>query len=188
MTKYPDLIDLIHAIDRQLEDAAGGADRGVFGANTPEAMVKFILVKIGTRTLAIEIDSLAEVGAVPKITALPNLPWWILGIMNIRSEIISMIDFTGFLQEERPLRKNTGKLVVLRNDKVKVGIGVDAIVGTVNIVIQEILPNMDGDDESIGKILFPSKILFNGVAYSILDVRKFLTHPRLIDFDVKRSS
>ncbi|TKB09873.1 chemotaxis protein CheW [Desulforhopalus sp. IMCC35007] len=188
MTKYPDLIDLIHAIDRQLEGAVGGADRSVFGATAPEVMVKYILVKVGTRTLAIGIDSLAEVGVLPKITALPNLPWWILGIMNIRSEIISMVDFTGFLQERQPVRNHASKLVVLRNDKVKVGIGVDAIVGTVNIVVQEILPNVNGDAESIEKMLFPSRLLSNGVAYSILDVGKFLTHPRLIDFDVKRSS
>lgn len=187
MTKYPDLIDLIHGIDHQLEGATGGAGRSLFGAKAPEPMVKYILVKIGGRSLAIAIDSLAEVGAVPKITALPNLPWWILGIMNIRSEIISMVDFTGFLQEGRPIRKHAGKLVVLRNEKLKVGIGVDAIVGTANINVKEILPTMAGDDESIGKALFATSVLVNGVAYSILDTGKFLTHPRLIDIDVERS-
>jgi purine-binding chemotaxis protein CheW len=145
-------------------------------------MAKFILVQIGSRSLAIAIDNLAEVGAVPKVTFLPNLPGWIPGIMNIRSEIVSMVDFSGFLQEQQVRVRGEKKLVVLRNEKMKVGMGVDAIIGTVTRTMSEIVAS-DLDNESvIGKSLFPESLPVDGKSYFILNVDRFLTHPKLVNF------
>lgn len=182
MTNFPDLKDLIHGIDSHLEAAAASDDSNAFGSAAPEPMAKYILVTIGTRHLAITIDSLAEVGAVPQITFLPNLPEWILGIMNIRSEIISMVDFPGFLNEEQIRVRGEKKLVVLRNEKMKVGLGVDAIVGTVTKNLSDI-ENSDLESESsIGKVLFSESLPVEGRYYSILNVGEFLTHSKLVNF------
>lgn len=182
MTNFPDLKDLIHGIDSHLEAAAASDDSNAFGSAAPEPMAKYILVTIGTRHLAITIDSLAEVGAVPQITFLPNLPEWILGIMNIRSEIISMVDFPGFLNEEQIRVRGEKKLVVLRNEKMKVGLGVDAIVGTVTKNLSDI-ENSDLESESsIGKVLFSESFPVEGRYYSILNVGEFLTHSKLVNF------
>jgi len=182
MTKFPDLKDLIHGIDHQLEGIADSDDMNGPGSAAPEPMVKYILVAIGARHLAVTIDSLAEVGAVPPITFLPNLPDWILGIMNIRSEIISMVEFAGFLQEQQTHVRGEKKLVVLRNEKMKVGIGVDSIVGTVTKNLSDI-ENSDVESEnSIGKLLFSECLTVEGRSYSILNVGKFLTHSRLVNF------
>lgn len=181
MTNYPDLNSLIHGIDSQLEDVMDAFDPASFGA-APEPMVKYILVAIGSRSLAITIDSLAEVGSMPKITSLPNLPEWIKGIMNIRSEIISMIDLTGFLNEEKSDTRRDKKLLVLREGKMKVGVGVDSVVGTVTRSKSDIPPSQKSTESSIGMMLFRENLLVDGETYSILDVQKFLTHPRLVNF------
>jgi len=181
MTNYPDLNSLIHGIDSQFEGVIDAIDPASFGA-TPEPMVKYILVAIGSRSLAITIDSLAEVGSMPKITFLPNLPEWIKGIMNIRSEIISMIDLTGFLNEEQAHTWRDKKLLVLREGKMKVGVGVDSIVGTVTRSTNDIQSSKKSTESSIGKILFRKDLLVDGETYSILNVENFLTHPRLVNF------
>jgi len=181
MTNFPDLKDLIHGIDSQIETIEDSVKSNSFGS-APEAMAKYILVKIGSRSLAIAIDSLAEVGGVPKITFLPNLPDWILGIMNIRSEIISMVDFAGFLKEEQVRVRGEKKLVVLRNEKMKVGIGVDVIVATVTKNLSEIQICSGSTESLLAKDLFLEEFMVDGVSYSILDVQKFLTHPRLVEF------
>ena len=181
MTKYPDLKDLIHGIDSQLEGIAISVDSSSVGSAL-EPMAKYILVEIGSRSLAIAIDSLAEVGAQPKVTFLPNLPEWILGIMNIRSEIISMVDFACFLNEERVQVRSEKKLIVLRNEKMKVGIGVDAIVGTVTKSLNDIQPAEVSSENSIGNILFTHNLLDDGTLYSLLDVPKFFTLRKLVNF------
>ena len=181
MTNYPDLNNLIHDIDSQFEGVTNSSDPPSF-AVAPELMAKYILVEIGSRSLAIMIDSLAEVGAIPKITSLPNLPEWIEGIMNLRSEIISMVDFTGFLNEEKVHSPRDKKLLVLHEGKMKVGVGADSIVGTVTRSSSDIQSAKKGVEISIGKDLFMEELLVDGKAYSILNVQKFLTHPRLVNF------
>ena len=181
MTNYPDLNSLIHGIDSQLEGVTDTTDPASFGVK-PEVMVKYILVTIGSRSLAITIDSLAEVGPIPKITALPNLPEWIKGIMNIRSEIVSMVDFVGFLNEEQADTRRDKKLLVLRDKKMKVGVEADSIVGTVTRGRSDIQSVKESTESLIGKILFRENLLVDGERYSILNVQKFLTHPRLVNF------
>jgi len=181
MTNYPDLNSLIHGIDSQLEGVMDAIDPASFGVK-PEPMVKYILVAIGSRSLAIMIDNLAEVSSMPKITSLPNLPEWIQGIMNIRSEIISMIDLTGFLSEEQVGTRRDKKLLVLREKKMKVGVGVDSIIGTVTRSKSDIQPAKKSTESSIGTVLFRENLLVDGETYSILNVQNFLTHPRLVNF------
>lgn len=182
MTNFPDLKDLIQGIDNHLEGISDSDDMNALSSAAPEPMAKYILVAIGSRHLAITIDSLAEVGAVPQITFLPNLPDWILGIMNIRSEIISMVDFTGFLQEQQTHVRGEKKLVVLRNEKMKVGIGVDSIVGTVTKNLSDVETSDVESESSIGKLLFSESLPVEGRSYSILNVGKFLTHSKLVNF------
>lgn len=181
MTNYPDLKNLIQGIDIQLESVAGLIDPGSLGTK-PEPMFKYILVEIGPRSLAIMIDNLAEVGSLPDVTFLPNLPEWVKGIMNIRSEIVSMIDFAVFLNEDQVNTRREKKLVVLRNGKMKVGVGVDSIVGTVTRGTSDIQLSQENEDTSIGKALFMENLLVDGETYAILNVQKFLTHPRLVNF------
>ena len=98
MSSVVDLQNLILKIDEQLAevtDKAAIVEQQVAAAR--EEMRRYILVRIGDLHLAIAIDDLSEVGPLPAITLLPNLPFWIQGIVNIRSEIVSVIDFGGFL-------------------------------------------------------------------------------------------
>lgn len=182
MTNFPDLKDLIQGIDTSLDTVSESDENNAFGSAAPEPMAKYILVTIGSRRLAIAIDSLAEVGSIPQITFLPNLPGWIKGIMNIRSEIISMIDFTGFLEEEPKKIRGEKKLVVLRNEKMKVGTSVDNIVGTVTKYLSDIAPSDLRSESVIGQALFAQQLAVDGESYAILNVDTFLSHSKLVNF------
>lgn len=183
MKSFPDLKELIAGIDSRLEGLGDSVSLVLqAGAEAPDPVVKYVLVAVGKRHLALPIDNLAEVSSLPKVTSLPNLPDWIRGIMNIRSEIISLIDFSGFLGEGLAVREESRKLVVLRRGKMKVGIAVRAIVGTVTKSVKEVLPQDRDFDNPLAGEIFLSSILVDGSSYAILDAEKFLEHPRLVDY------
>jgi purine-binding chemotaxis protein CheW len=48
---------------------------------------------LGEMELAITIDAIQEIGYLPDVTPLPNLPDWIEGIVQIRGEILSVVNF-----------------------------------------------------------------------------------------------
>ena len=183
-----DLHNLIRNIDDQL---AGVTDKAAIveqqAAAGREEMHRFILVGIGTLHLAIAIDDLSEVGPLPPVTFLPNLPSWIQGIVNIRSEIVSVIDFGGFLNVADRGLCDGNRLAVLRFKNQKIGIRVDRIIGTVNKAASETKPLDMFDANSMDTSLFTSSLFVEKKFYYILNVPRFLTAPRLIDYNSKDS-
>jgi purine-binding chemotaxis protein CheW len=184
MATFPDLYSLIQGIDGELDEALRRAPQ-TERRQVPEAEMprKYILVTTGSLNLAIAIDDLAEVGPLPALTFLPNLPSWIQGIVNIRGEIVSVIDLTGFLGLPGAVKAEGPRLVVVRHEKMKVGIRLDRIVGTVSRTASETSPLERHRDDVRDALPFIAGISMEGSLYAILNVRSFLTAPRLIDFN-----
>ncbi len=183
MTSFPDLYTLIDTIDTGLTEAMrspGPAHQALVPVQ--EKMTKYILVATGTLHLAIAIDDLSEVGPLPALTILPNLPPWIQGIVNVRSEITSVIDLPGFLKLGGRGVCVGNRFVVLQYRKQKIGIRLDRIVGTVSRAATETKPLDYVDNNQTEKYLFAAGLLVENTLYYILNVRRLLTAPSLIDF------
>ena len=91
---------LLDGIDRKTAPAlrfdldllrAGAAQ----GARERTLHIAFI---VGERELALPVSAMRELGEMPTITPLPYLPPWILGIVQIRGEIMSVVDFRQLFQ------------------------------------------------------------------------------------------
>ncbi len=186
MSRMLDLDNLILNIDEQLAEVR---DKAVIveqqaGAEREE-INRYILVGIGALQLAIAIDDLSEVGPLPTITQLPNLPLWIQGIVNIRSEIVSVIDLAGFLNVSSSGPSDGNRLVVLSHKKRKIGIRVDRIIGTVSKTVSETKILDPVDKNSVDASLFTSGLFLEKNFYYILNVLKLLSAPRLIHYNSK---
>lgn len=181
-----DLQQLIVNIDKQLSEVT---DRAAIieqqAVADREVMLRFILVEIKPLSLAIAIDDLSEVGPLPLVTFLPNLPAWIQGIINIRSEIVSVIDFCTFINvAERGVCRGS-RLAVLRHKKRKIGIRIDNIIGTVSKGMSERKPLDASGNGSVNTSLFTGGLVVEKEFYFILNVPKFLTAKRLLDYNGK---
>ena len=184
MSNVVDLQNLIINIDEQLAevtDKAAIVEQQV--AADLEEMRRYILVGVGDLHLAIAIDDLSEVGPLPAITLLPNLPFWIQGIVNIRNEIVSVIDFGGFLNVVGRGLCDGDRLAVLRHKKQKIGIRLDRIIGTANKAASETKPLDLFDKKSVDTSLFSSSLFVEKKLYYILNVPRLLTAPRLINYN-----
>jgi chemotaxis signal transduction protein len=184
MSSAPELKNLIRHIDSQPVEVI---DEEVMTARQPaaarEEMNRYVVVEIGALHLAIAIDDLAEVGPLPTITALPNLPAWILGIVNIRSEIVSIVDFVGFLGMSGRAICNGNRFAILRHKKQKIGLRLDRIIGTVNKAVSEKQLLEPVDRNSLHAGLVTSGLLVGKKLYYILSVKRFLSASRLVDYN-----
>jgi len=184
MSSSPDLYTLIEKIDSELLEvvhASGAAN--IDETVTQEKLTKYVLVAVGALHLAVAIEDLSEVGPLPTITFLPNLPLWIQGIVNIRGEIISVIDLAGFLRLSDQAAGCVGnRFVVVQYGKQKIGIRLDRIVGTVSRTDADTKPLHSSNNNSMDTSFFPAGLLVDNTLYHIVNVRRFLTAPRLIDF------
>lgn len=122
----PSLADALDAADREL----GAVDSGLSGDSAPgyagESCIQFVL---GGIRAAVPLVHAAEIGRDPRFTPLPNLPAWLLGVSNVRGEIVSMVDLAAFLGLDRPRLLRKRRFIVVRNPEMRVGLVVDRILG-----------------------------------------------------------
>ncbi|WFD11283.1 chemotaxis protein CheW [Tepidibacter hydrothermalis] len=93
---------------------------------------------------AIEIGYVNEVYSIKNVTMLPCTPAFIVGIMNFRGKIISVIDIRNFLgfTMKKVHEDKVKKVIVVNCDEIEVGIAVDGILGCRDIVLSEIQKNV----------------------------------------------
>lgn len=184
------LCELIAEIDRELPTGPNLIPDGNEGKKSPEKhltgqrqYIKFLLDKI---VLGIPLTNALEIEQLSEITPLPSLPQWILGICNIRGEIISVVDLRGFFQMPLSSLKSVTPLIVIRNKAQKTSIRVDKIMGLLSIDPSD--PGMQANALTESKILpYTSGVFFSGneLIY-LLDVEKLLTSERMNFFGEKQ--
>lgn len=89
---------------------------------------------------AIEISYVDEIYSAKGITQLPCTPYFIIGIMNFRGKIISIIDiriFLGFSSKAINF-KNVKNVIVVKVNEMEIGIAADHILGCSKIPLSEI--------------------------------------------------
>lgn len=184
MASFPSLAAVIGNIDARLAEVMRGSVPKTQRPGPAQVKpTKYLLVLTGTLHLAIAEEDLSEAGPLPPITPLPNLPPWIQGIVNIRGEIISVIDLPGFLTQNGRGRCAGQRVVVLLHSTRKIGIRLDRIVGRVsgsNTVTQPL--ELFAQNPMLIS-WFTSGLLVENQVYFLLNVRKLLTAHRLIDYN-----
>lgn len=91
---------------------------------------------------ALPISNVLEIGRPLSITPVPNVADWILGVANVRGDIVSMIDLRQFLGLSRGDQGPNGRLIVVRGtaEEVVVGLRVDQVKGICGVKPEAVLP------------------------------------------------
>lgn len=76
----------------------------------------YIAFLLGENTYAAPVFNIAEVLRLERITGVPNVPPWVLGVANLRGEIISVVDLAGFLGLT-PTKNITGCVALVSRTK-----------------------------------------------------------------------
>lgn len=177
------LHELISTLDRDLTLAQQDDTATVMRLATDlEKMHKFVLVRIDEEQIAIPIEGLAEIGPMPPITGLPNLPQWLHGIINHRGEIISVSDFQKLFDDQVPQSRPKSKLAVIHNGEVMAGIGIDQVVATLSRPESACIPSQHSRLSSIEPDVFGQSLVVEEMKYPILAPLAFLQMERLVRY------
>jgi len=96
--------------------------------------------QVGRETYGVPITSLHEIVRVPEITAVPDAPEYMEGVINLRGKIVSVIDLRKRFgeQEIHPNRRN--RILVLEHHGKLCGLIVDSASEVLKIPSAEIEP------------------------------------------------
>ncbi|HVH87040.1 MAG TPA: chemotaxis protein CheW, partial [Terriglobales bacterium] len=82
--------------------------------------------RIGKETFGVPINLIHEIVRLPEITAVPDAPEYVEGVINLRGKIISIIDLRKRFGEKRIERTRKNRILVAEIDHRMVGLIVDA--------------------------------------------------------------
>ena len=105
-----------------------------------ENSINLVTFRLGNNEYAIDIMQAKEIIKMEKITLIPNAPNYVEGVINLRGNIIPIVDLKKrFNLEENEGEKNTG-IIIVKIDDVDMGIIIDAISKVVSISNSNIQP------------------------------------------------
>ena len=71
--------------------------------------------RIGARRLASNFDEVVEILPLPQITPVPGAQGWMLGVANVRGNLLPIVDLKQFLEGERTVLHESQRMLVVRS-------------------------------------------------------------------------
>ncbi|WP_101760490.1 chemotaxis protein CheW [Oceanicoccus sp. KOV_DT_Chl] len=118
--------------------------------NTDDPMLQWVTFRLDGETYGINVMQVQEVLRHTEIAAVPGAPAYVLGIINLRGNVVTVIDTRHrFALPSAEITDQT-RIVIIEADNHVVGILVDAVAEVVYLRQSEIetAPNVGNDDSA----------------------------------------
>lgn len=131
---------------------------------------------INSECYAIELVHIREIFPLKELTEIPGVPPFIRGVVNMRGQIISVVDIRQFFDLPAKGFSDLSRIIVLRSPEMEYGILADAILGIRTIPESETvpgLPTLTGIRQDFLKAITQDQTV-------ILDGKKLLSDPKMV--------
>lgn len=98
-----------------------------------ETSQRYLQFDLGAESYAIPLLNVKEVIPMPETTPLPDCPAYYVGIMNLRGQIISIVDFRKKLKIQPKENLEEEAVIIVEVDGVGIGLVVDSINRVLNV-------------------------------------------------------
>lgn len=85
--------------------------------------------RIGRRRLASAFDEVVEILPMPQVTPVPLAQAWMLGVANVRGNLLPVVDLKLFLEGERTVLHENLRVLVVRQPDGDVAVTIDQLYG-----------------------------------------------------------
>jgi purine-binding chemotaxis protein CheW len=97
--------------------------------------------QVGRETYGVPITSLHEIVRVPEITAVPDAPDYMEGVINLRGKIVSVIDLRRRLGEKKVTASRRNRILVVEHNGRLSGLIVDSASEVLKIPKSDVEPS-----------------------------------------------
>ena len=145
-------------------------------ARAADAVVEILEFFLAHETYAVESRHVREVRPLENLTPLPCTPPFVLGIVNLRGEIMSVLDIRKFFDLPERGLTDLNKVIVLQSGRMVFGILADTVAGVRRIPAAQIQPSLStlaGIRERYLRGIAPDRTI-------LLDAEKLLADEQII--------
>lgn len=146
------------------------------GAESGERDIDVLEFRLGPETYAIETAQVLEVHAMKDYTPIPCTPAFVLGILNVRGRIFSVLDLRTFFGIPVEGITELNKAILLKGEGMEFGILADSILSVGRLPLSACRPPLPTHTGIRGKYLK----CITGKGVIVLDAVKLLSDPSIV--------
>ncbi len=98
--------------------------------------MQIIIFTLSDKYYAISTENVEEISRNINITKVPNAPNWVEGLVNLRGNVVTLINLCKLLQQEESICYNN--IIIVQNQEEKVAILVKDVIEVANIEEEDI--------------------------------------------------
>lgn len=148
-------------------------------AEVQEEFLECITFTLGGETYAFGTDYAAEVIRVPKLVRVPGVQELIVGIFNLRGEIIAAMDIRPLLGLTAPPLTAAARVIVIKGKGFTTGILTEAVLGVHPLPLGMFEPVVKSVSAAAREFL-RGQINRDGEVSILLDIERLLAAPQLV--------
>ncbi|MBI2434703.1 MAG: purine-binding chemotaxis protein CheW [Candidatus Hydrogenedentes bacterium] len=145
--------------------------------------VEVVRFQLAQEQYAIESAFVREVWPMKELTPLPGVPSFVLGLVNIRGQILSVIDIKKFFELPEKGLTDLNRVIVLQKGAMEFGVLADVIVGVEHVDVEDLqtgLSTLTGKREEYFKGVTSAGVI-------LLDAERLMEDESLIVHDELQS-
>src|SRR5690349_5624742 len=151
-----------------LEHAAGAAEM----AEAP-GLWRGIGFRIGSRQFIAGITEVNEILFLPALTTVPGTKTWLLGVANIRGNLIPVVDLRNFVEGERTPIGDRSRVLVAKQTGGNIGLLVDEVLGQRNLTDEN--EPLESAEEDLRYARFvPRRYEIDGVTWEVFSMHSLI--------------
>lgn len=135
----------------------------------------YLVFTVRNQEFGIQALRVREISALMEVTKVPNAPAFIEGIMNLRGQLVSVINFRRKFRFEEKENDEDTRIIVAEHSGFPIGIVVDNVEEVMKIPIEKMQQLPESTDELISEKQIVGVGMLEGRLIILLDVDRLLS-------------
>ena len=112
-----------------------------------------VTFSVGDTSMACNIDRISEILSCPQSTPVPGAKPWIVGLANVRGELLTVVDLSWFLTGVRTPLTARSRLLATNLNKAPIGLLIDEVFGQRHFLDSDAVPAQLDEDSALEGIV-----------------------------------
>ncbi|HET9482314.1 MAG TPA: chemotaxis protein CheW [Xanthomonadales bacterium] len=178
MNEIPERLDPFEAL-ADFERRAAAHVAGAAEQVEAPGLWRGIAFRVGDRLMMSGIHEVNEILMMPAMTTVPGTKPWLLGVANIRGNLVAVVDLRYYLEGDRTPIGDRSRLLLARQPGGAVGLLVDEVLGQRNVT-DENIPLDEGEDDERYARYIPRRYELDGRVWNVFSMATLVKTPGFI--------
>jgi purine-binding chemotaxis protein CheW len=141
--------------------------------------LKMITFRLGSDRYGVSLEMVREIQRAGRITPVPTAPDFVSGVVNLRGNVLSVVDIRVFFSLPGVVMGEKTRILVVEDEGLIVGILVEKVDEIVDVSMEGVKPPLSLD-KGITEDYIQGIATHRGEMLIIIDLEKILKNPRLV--------